>query len=56
MTDQHMNPSDAVKALADCGRARRWRIITARSKLTDEADRTTPGETRMADALKGRRR
>ena len=31
MKDQHMNPSDAVKALADCGASRRWRIITARS-------------------------
>ena len=28
MRDQHMNPSDAVKALADCGAAQALRIIT----------------------------
>ena len=31
MRDQHMNPEDAVKALADCGAQRRSGIITARS-------------------------
>jgi L-ascorbate metabolism protein UlaG (beta-lactamase superfamily) len=37
MKDQHMNPSDAVKALADCGAARALAHHHGTFQLTDEA-------------------
>jgi L-ascorbate metabolism protein UlaG (beta-lactamase superfamily) len=37
MQDQHMNPSDAVKALADCGAARALAHHHGTFQLTDEA-------------------
>ena len=37
MKDQHMNPSDAVKALADCGAAQALAHHHGTFQLTDEA-------------------
>ena len=37
MRDQHMNPEDAVKALADCGAQRRSAHHHGTFQLTDEA-------------------
>jgi L-ascorbate metabolism protein UlaG (beta-lactamase superfamily) len=37
MKDQHMNPSDAVRALADCGAAQALAHHNGTFQLTDEA-------------------
>src|SRR6476469_3006886 len=50
MKDQHMNPSDAVKALADCGAEQALAHHHGTSQLTDEA--IDAPVNALADALK----
>ncbi|HEY0327705.1 MAG TPA: MBL fold metallo-hydrolase, partial [Rhodopseudomonas sp.] len=48
MQDQHMNPADAVKALADCGAAQAVAHHHGTFQLTDEAIDAPVGELRAA--------